>query len=66
MSSATTDRCIACLDMTRHTTDDRDTNGVCPRCQVIHRKTYEELIVLLVANDVHIETKEVLGTGEQI
>lgn len=65
MSSATADRCVACLDMSRHTTDDRDANGVCSRCQVIHRNTYEQLIGLLVANDVHIETREVLGAGRQ-
>ncbi len=62
MTSAVDTRCIACLSETH----DHDANGVCPRCRIINRNTYEELIGLLVANDVHIETKEVLGTGERV
>ncbi|NDZ93302.1 hypothetical protein G3I13_01825 [Streptomyces sp. SID6673] len=60
LSSDPTTRCIACLNIEAH----RDGNGVCERCQYIHRETYEELTALLGVNDVHIETNAVLSTGE--
>lgn len=42
---------------------DHDANGVCGRCQYINRDTYDLVLTLVSANDVHIETNAVLSTG---
>lgn len=42
--------CIVCLN----TAHDHDANGVCEHCQYVHHNTYEEVLALVSANDVHI------------
>ena len=53
-------RCVVCLNAAH----DHDADGVCARCQFIHRRTYDEVLALVSANDVHIETNAVLSTGD--
>ena len=40
---------------------DHDANGVCGRCQYINHDTYDLVLALVSANDVHIETNAVLS-----
>ncbi|NIL77151.1 hypothetical protein RhoFasB10_03292 [Rhodococcus sp. B10] len=60
LSTDPTISCIVCLNVEEH----RDGKGVCERCQYIHRNTYELVLALVSANDVHIETNAVLSTGD--
>ena len=60
MNSAPDTRCVVCLNPAH----DHDGNGVCTQCRLIHRSTYEEVLALVTANDVTVETNAVLSTGE--